>query len=607
MAGPSTEHKNAGIREAQRQQKSKKRNEMLSRVAAVFPVLLATSIRAATVAELMEKSRLSEESGIKAGFTREAVVSPTHACAPTAGDQARGVVLFHPPMASWFTGRPPAADEVTAAWQLANAKGEIASTLLAAHALAGRKGLVLRAKTPVADGTVAVECLPLVMAPLNQAKKSSSTGVMGDAAGKKTFAEVGLWMAESGAVELPKGESRAWVVRVRVATNAAAGNLAIPVELAEGADGPVLDTATLQLKVLPFVLADAWEHGHFFGAFWGGYHFPYECTVEEFRQMHDHGIEAGHCFWSGRGATFENVNGQLKVHLDELDPWVANMQQGGMRGPLVLTLGTSRADYFLDEITKTMRILTDGEFMDVPSNRVHYVSGIKQLIDHAAEKHWPELVIMGPDEPTQSESKMRRHHRIVQMVHDASPKTRVYGVCMDRLKNARQVVDADILVCNGSLESIVALGKEKHRTVWGYGSFTTANGYGSVRCRYGLVPYAFGPTGEFFWSLGYNMGDPFNEFDGDRGDSVWNIAWPPVKKGDRLLVETVPFEGMRDGINDVRYAMTLEALLAKQTGDRAAKVKADYETCRTTEMRDAQSPAAVRGKLIAWILQLTGP
>jgi hypothetical protein len=573
--------------------------------AVLLAVLLGPTLRAATLAELLEKAKLSEAAGVKAGFTPEPVAAPTNAYALTADDQARGVVLFTPPLAAWFTARAPAADEVPAKLQLTNAKGEIASTLLAAHALAGKKGLVLRARTP-ADSRVAVECLPLVVAPLNLAKKSSTTGVMGDSAGKKVFQKVGLWLAESGAVDLAKGESCAWVVRVRVATNAAAGDLAIPVELAEGAEGKALATATLQLRVLPFVLADAWERGHYFGAFWGGYHFPYDCTVEEFRQLAEHGIDAGHCFWSARGAKFENVNGQLKVNLDALDPWVANMQKGGMRGPLVLTLGTARSDYYLDEITKTMNISTEGDFMDVPTNRAHYLSGIKQLVDHAVQKKWPELVIMGPDEPTQSERKMRRHHRVVQMVHEAAPKTRVYGVCMDKLKNAKEVVDSDILVCNGSLESIVALGRENKKTVWGYGSFTTANGYDSVRRRFGLSPYAAGPTGEFFWSLGYTMGDPFNEFDDVRGDSVWNIAWPPVKKGDRLLVETVPFEGMRDGINDVRYAMTLEALLVKTADDKGAKIKADYEAFRAAEMRECKSAAAVRSKLVEWILPLNG-
>ena len=581
-------------------------NTHLFRAASMIALALALipAAHAATVAELLAKAKVSEDAGVKAGFAPETVAPPANAYAPTADDQVRGLVLFRPPMAAWFTGRAPAADEVAAKWELSNAKGEISSLLLAAQALAEKKGLVLRVRADSVDKRIMVECLPLVIAPLNLAKKSATTGVMGDVAGKKTFAKVGLWMAESGAMDIPKGESRAWVVRVKVATNAPAGDFSIPVELAEGADGKALATATLQVKVFPFVLADAWGRGYSFGAFWGGYHFPYDCSVTEFRQMKEHGIEAGHCFWSARGAKFENVNGKLKVNLDALDPWVANMQAGGMRGPLVLTLGTAKADYFIDEIIKTMNISTEGEFWDVKENQAMFADGIKQLIDHGIEKKWPEVVIMGPDEPTQSERKMRRHHRLVKLIHEQIPKVRIYGVCMDKLKNAQQVVDSDILVCNGDFARIVALGKENKRAVWTYGSFTTANGYESVRRRYGMQPYIHGPTGTFFWSLGYNMGDPFNEFDDVRGDSVWNIAWPPVTKGG-ALVETVPFEGMRDGVNDVRYAMTLEKALEKQTDDKGAKIKAAYETFRNEEAwKDTYTASAIRSKIVEWMLQL---
>jgi hypothetical protein len=560
--------------------------------------------RAASVAELMAKAAASEAAGLKANFMAEAVEPPAAPYALTPADQTRGAVLFHPPLAAWFTGRAPAQDEVGGAWELTVARGEIASTLLAVYAVTDRKGLFLRAGATTPE--VVVETLPLVMAPMNKAKKSATTGVMGDTAGSNRFAKVGLWMADSGSVDVAKGEARAWVVRVRVGSKAAAGAIALPLELVEGDAGKAVAGTSLSLKVLPFELADPWARGHYFGAFWGGYHFPYDCSVEEFRQLREHGIDAGHCFWSGRGAKFENVNGELKVNLDALDSWVARMQEGGMRGPLVLTLGTAKTDYYLDSITQTMKISTEGDFMDVPSNRVHYISGLRQLVDHAVARKWPELVIMGPDEPTQSSRKMRRHHRIVQMIHENFPKTRVYGVCMDKLKNAEQVVDADILVCNGDHERIVALGKEKQRTVWGYGSFTTANGYDSVRRRFGIQPFTFGVTGEFFWSLGYNMGDPFNEFDDVRGDSVWNIAWPPVKKGGGRIVESVPFEGMRDGINDVRYAMTLEQLLAKRTDEKAAKVKTAYAASRATDMRKAESLPAVRAKLVEWILEASG-
>jgi hypothetical protein len=279
--------------------------------------------------------------------------------------------------------------------------------------------------------------------------------------------------------------------------------------------------------------------------------------------------------------------------------------KAGMRGPLVFS-GHSRTNSYYNAVCKVMQ-RPAGSYDDPESQKL-FIEGWRQLFDHAAEKKWPEIVWLPNDEPTMRssrEARMTMHRRTVKMLRENFPKVRIYGVCMDKLANAQMLADScDILVCNGDSEQIVKLGKEKGKTVWFYGMGAAAAGYEHVRARYGLPSFSYGPSGMFFWSQNYFMGDPYNEFDGERPDSAWNINWPPLKKGGPM-VESIVFEGLRAGVNDVRYALTLEKLLAARRDDEAAKVKAEYQDIHTTLMRTKQTVPAARDKITGWILQLS--
>jgi len=80
-------------------------------------------------------------------------------------------------------------------------------------------------------------------------------------------------------------------------------------------------------------------------------------------------------------------------------------------------------------------------------------------------------------------------------------------------------------------------------------------------------------------------------------------AWPPLKKGGPM-VESIAFEGMRDGVNDVRYALTLEKLLAEKKGAKADQINADYRSLKKSAMGRESSVRDVREKLTEWIIQM---
>jgi hypothetical protein len=557
---------------------------------------------AASVAELKAKAKISEEAGVKAGFVLEPVSAPTNPCTPSAEQQASGVVLFQAPIERWFKGRAPSADEVPGKWEITVARGETAAILAGVQALADKPGLVVRAPAKPQENGVDTEIFPLVMVPMSQGKKVSTTGVMGDSAGAQAYARLGLWLADNGPVEVKKGESLAWVVRVSADAKAAGGKVQIPLEVTEGEGGKVVAKAMLQVNVLPFALMEPADCGYTYGVFYGGM----ASSEAEFRQLKAHGLDAIQCFWPRHwsGVEFKNVDGKLKLNFAGFDAMVEKFQKAGMRGPLILS-GTGSHDGYFEDVCSVMKVSLDT--IDTPATQQFFIDGWKQLFDHAAEKKYPEIIWLPNDEPTtrkERAARMTRHKRTVKLLRDNFPKVRVYGVVMDKLDNAKLVVDyCDIIVCNGDTERILDLAKEKNKAVWSYGVASAAYGYQGVRASYGMNRFALGTSGMFFWCLNYLQDDPYNDFDGPRPDSVYIPAWPPLKKGGPL-VESISFEGLRDGVNDVRYALTLEKLLEKSKDPKAEKIKADYQELKKGQMRQSKDTPATREKVAAWILQL---
>jgi hypothetical protein len=560
----------------------------------------ATESRAATVTELLEKARKSEEAGIKAGYVLQPLVPPAALHEPSADERAKGVVVFRAPLAQWFRGLPPSREEATNQWNVRLAKGETESWLFAAYGVEEKKGVLLQAKGVPADKDLKVEILPLVMAPLSLGKSLSGSGVMGDIQGTNVFMRPGLWLAENGPVDLPKGESRAWVVRATATARTPPGAIPLTLELSEG--GKSLGTAAVELSVLPFQLVDLADRGYVNGVFYGS--LPK--TEGQFRQLKEHGIDAIQWFYNHDwGTVFKNDGGKLKMTFDELDARVAMMKKAGMKGPLIISQN-GEVDSFYNQICKTMGRPKDN--LDDPETMKFLVDGWRQIFTHAAEKGWPELVVVPNDEPTRKlhhDIRMARHRRTVKILRDNFPKVRIYGVCMEKLSAAKEISDVDIFVCNGEGEAIRKYAQETHKTAWYYsGGGAAAYGYDSTRFFNGLRVYAKEFTGKMFWSIGYYMDDPFNEFDGERPDSAWNMVWPPIQKGGDL-VESISFEGTRAGANDIRYAMTLDALLEKRTDEKAEAIRAALRDLKMGDMRKQECIPAVREKLANWIVQMS--
>lgn len=73
----------------------------------------------------------------------------------------------------------------------------------------------------------------------------------------------------------------------------------------------------------------------------------------------------------------------------------------------------------------------------------------------------------------------------------------------------------------------------------------------------------------FYWHYQTTVGDPFNDFDG--GSRDWCVAYPGDGTG---LIPTTDWEGIREGIDDMRYIATLKHLAARAEAHPEGKVAA---------------------------------
>ena len=558
-------------------------------------LLPALSAPGASYDALSSKAHQAMKHAAKAGKKLIPPEPPARPYEPTAADRKRGLVMFAPPMAQPFADRPPAAGEVRDTIQLRAARGETECCLVAVHALKDQKSLDVSLPGPMPSG-VRLEVLPVILAPMAERRSD-------------TYRVVGLWLSQPGRVDVAAGHSRAWLVRVHVAASTPPGSYVIRRALV-GRDRRATGAAlTIRVRVLPFELADPWRRKYTFGAFCGGANF----NEKQYRQMKAHGIEAILWFWGHYGLDVRNEGGKLRMGFADLDATVGRFQKAGLRGPIVLALGNDACGHFERAVCRAFdlpmqprvarrRKVVQLAVLNDPRIEKLLVEALRQLFDHARARRWPEIAILPYDEPT--ERLMDEHKRMVRLFRRHFPKVRLYGVTMNRLNWAKMVLDTDILVANGDFARIRALGAEHKKAVWFYGGVATAQGYAACRWRYGLRTYAYAPDGMWFWCYNFHPGDPWNDFDSHTPDSAWVICWPPVTPGEPS-VGTLAYEALREGVDDVRYAMTLEALLAKARPSPAAQaVRAAYGKWRKGLQGARPEPAQIpryRGQLIQWI------
>ncbi len=393
----------------------------------------------------------------------------------------------------------------------------------------------------------------------------------------------------------------------------------------------------LHLTVFPFALDPPSDP--FFGIFLSPTYLP---TLAELSDLKERGFDALLWFWGHYGLRAVNDGGRLRMDFAALDRFLDRVKEARLNGPIVLALGNDSVGHYERALAQAFGLALApevrgprgrapkvvGRLDDETLNRL-FVEGLRQLVEHARGRGWPELVLLPYDEPTEQFMDEYRHRTALIRRH--LPGVRIYGVTMNRLAWAEQVVDdSDILVANGDFPNIGRLAREKQRAFWTYGAIGARDSFGTARFRYGLAHWRHGSQGIWFWGYNWYQGDPYNEMDADRGDSEWAIVYPPRAGEGEVPIPTPAFEGMREAVDDVRYAATLARLLRQNPSPQAQKIQGELEQARREWLSlneqqavelvrlpaDSRKPAhatpvnrmqAFRLQVAAWITQLQNP
>ena len=223
---------------------------------------------------------------------------------------------------------------------------------------------------------------------------------------------------------------------------------------------------------------------------------------------------------------------------------------------------------------------------------------VKKSINIAEKYHYKEVYFYGFDEAEGERLKSQR--RAWQTVHEAGG--RVFVACY---KGAFELMGdlLDLAVLSGPPDPGEA---EKFHTV-GHQIFCYGNPQAGVeepetyRRNYGLLLWQARYDGSMNFAYQWSYkGHIWNDFDND----TWRdhcFTYPTVNG----VIDTIQWEGFREGVDDVRYLTTLLRTIQR------AKTHKPQLSQQAQEWVDKIDPKGdldlLRGKIVEWILQLQLP
>lgn len=324
----------------------------------------------------------------------------------------------------------------------------------------------------------------------------------------------------------------------------------------------------LLLKVLPFSLAKPPDR------FWGLYadsarwqSFSDAEIEMELRDMKAHGIDSlllsplAH-------ASLRYENGQLGMDLRPLSRIIGLYRKAKMRGPLVLDV---------QDLGQAIAAARGGGSWEDPDVQRLFLVAVSELALRAATEEWPNVVWHIGNQPRHPSShSLARLHAELAMMKRAGLTTLATQSDPSAIEEYAHL-ESDILCypahsATGDPTTLAAVQKQCQVTgkpFWWYGSgcLDPAGGQeGQLATNRYLTGVAFwrsGATAVWSWTFQRPTGDPYNDFDGDDHGPAKDACLTYPAPGHHPLVPTLQWEGIREGVDDVRYLYTFQQMVAR--------------------------------------------
>ena len=425
--------------------------------------------------------------------------------------------------------------------------------------------------------------------------------------------------APNSETQVPAGESRQFWITVHAPESAKPGNYHTTITV-DSADAGAT-SITLQVRIYPFKLAR--------GRWWGIYYYPgfNQNTPRDFADMKAHGVNAMLiCPPGNREPVLERKGDRVVASFPLTDQAMAELKRQGFAGPIAFyprllscrilrMFGRIDGDKISDYRyygQQAVKYQAD----DFPADLEPVLEDLyQQMVRHAAEADWPEIMWYLVDEPGAAaghETELEWAKLEYRLFREACPDQKTLSTVY-----AQRVIDqigrVDVRVCDlwRIDTTYVDSARQQNAQVWPIRWLCQYNTYRFPRQFAGLKLEKLGVTGFTEWTYyGAPLYDPYEQLRSKQG---CNYAFV---NGAGQLLTTITWEAVQEGIDDARYAATLRKFIAHAaaSNESAHQAVADRATAALTAILE-ELPAgtsqtseahldALRAKLADQIIQL---
>jgi len=520
---------------------------------------------------------------------------------PAATDQerARGFLAFGRPYVDLvFENAVPLASERFGKLDLRMARGEYEPATFATRALRDLAGV----RVSVKGGTLPAGWVDVRLArPMVKRfhAKFTEFGRTGDAGtkGEYELMRVPTWLAKTKGVDLAEDTSAWWWLTIHADEEAAPGTYSGTVTI-EQEGTPAAAVAEIEVTVLPFDLEEA--AGYNFGFYDPSHNEQYWTIADRFADQRAHGMTS--VGWHGRaGLKLSLADGRVRV--DFQGSAVAHVmdayRDAGFPEPLLWLMR--------DDIYRWCTEEADG---DERKAGTLFTQVIRAIENERRVRGWPEIIYQPQDEVIGHPKRMKEARHKIKWLKEAGVRTEMDHFCTgpsgERKAYVEELLPFTDVITNRfttrpiwyplGWDEMVEWAGDNGKILWTY-NITDAKTFPSpttLRFTHGWFFRTFGRTctGIYLWQYAGVHGDPYNESDPERNrgekfdDMTYRIPADPGRGYSGG--PTIEYECMREGIDDLRYIITLERAI---------------EEGRLSDVAEARELARKHGAMLEGLVQ----
>ncbi|MDD2954483.1 MAG: DUF2341 domain-containing protein, partial [Parabacteroides sp.] len=297
-------------------------------------------------------------------------------------------------------------------------------------------------------------------------------------------------------------------------------------------------------------------------------------------------------------SSIDDNNGSISSENKTIEQYTAEQEDmyiHGIKNPIIAQFGT-------DE--ELLQMLSIRQHVGMDNSKIYTTRSIVNIDEFSYYKNlmFPygvdELYKYGPDETDLNTLSYRSQ---INAEHNVGGK----HFCSEYIYSyADSVADIlDLLIAGGLWPNVAAKYHSYGHKVYLYNNPQTVPEYPyTFRKNYGLSLWQVDYDGAMDFAYQFSMGDIWNDF--DHADRDHNFTYPTANG----VIDTVQWEGFREGINDMRYLTTLQNAITVAKNSNPDNTTATEAENYLTNLKSSdlvnQDLSAVRSRMTDYILAL---